>query len=374
MKEAQLYLGMDTQDVEWSLVCGTTGIPSWTGSVRAYDPLAFSQAIESARLQCGLTAGGFKVVALFEDIPWEDFVWRFLDDLGVEAHVLDATGVPPDLAGQLDEEGFYKAPTLYTMLARYFGQRDNAVLRTLPPDHAFVEDLEYSRKERIQLRKEYRRHLDRIRSIISHAGCKVPKAPNSCAFSTLRRRDGKVIETHLLARLERQRARAELVADQHALVEDEFLDYRHANAETLQKTPVPYQDEPIDMTKASRKLAVVPTPQRLLQSTPADVLLPALQNERKKIAREMVQHRDRLRNWCRQQNVEVSSDLMGRDPATYRTNEGDRLPRALVMLLRRVGERFDLAARQYAVLAHQIDHCRTESSEGTLGVSTDSKL
>ena len=169
-KKPKLYIGIDTQELKWNLVCGITEEPIWIDKIADYDVAALKRTLEFARCKCGFEYESYEPVLLFEDIPWGGSIAGFFQDNGFTVHILDETSVPAGLCEDISEEGFYSAETLYKILIRKFVNKKRTAMRTLDAQHGFARDIDILRRERKQLRREYKKHIARIRTLISDAG------------------------------------------------------------------------------------------------------------------------------------------------------------------------------------------------------------
>ncbi len=361
-KKPKLYIGIDTQDLKWNLVCGIDDEPVWVDKVSDYDAAGIKRSLEFARIKCGYEYDNYEPVLLFEDIPWEGAILEFFTDNGITAHILDDTCVPADLSESINEEGYYPAEVLYKILIRRFVKKERGVLRTRDVNHGFVDEIKILKRERRQVRKEYKRHIARIRSLISQCGCKT-KSPQTCRFDRLYNKNDEPIPLYHRARLERQRKRAELVIDQFYVVDDEFRDCLQANIEMGRDEGKITVSDPDDMHKAGSSAMVIDN-KKVLERTDPEILLDALKVELKKIRREKNSHKSQVISWLKEYGVEVDKDAEI-VPAALRIDKTHKLPRALIMLLRRMQERQAMATEQYEEIEELIKKCQEKLEQST---------
>ena len=350
----KLYIGLDTQDLQWNLVCGTAKEPVWIDKTPDYAAASLRKSLEFARCKSGFEYEGYEPVLLFEDIAWGGSIAGFFQDNGVTVHILDETSVPADLCEDISEEGFYSAEILYKILIRKFVDKKRTAFRTLDAEHGFARDIDILHRERKQLRKEYKKHIARIRTLISDAGCKT-KSPQDCRFDHLYNSNDEPMPLYHRLRLEHQRIRAELVMDHFYIVDDEFGDCLKANVEIGREEGKVHVDDPEEMKKSGLQPAEIKK-DRIIERTDHEILLKAFKIELKKLKRENNSHKSQIMSWIKNFGAEVDkkAELI---PVAVRIDRTHKLPRSLIMLLQRIQERQALATEQYGEIEGLIEHC-----------------
>lgn len=207
--EPVLYMAMELADKTWKLQF-SDGSRKRSKSVEALNRFEVLEAIGTAKAKLKLSAD-CRVISCYEAGREGFSLARWLESVGVENLVVDASAIEVNRKAKRAKTDRVDVEQLMRQLQRYVGGEMGALsVVRVPTDEA--EDWRHLHREREALVVERGRHRVRIQCLLRTQGLRVEaKAGFLEQLSGLRRWDGSPVPPELMAQLEREWARHELV-------------------------------------------------------------------------------------------------------------------------------------------------------------------
>ncbi len=209
-----LFMGIELSKSEWRLAF-SNGQTIRQRTVSAGDQKALAEEIARAKLKLGLPAT-CAVRSCYEAGRDGFWVHRLLAKLGVDNVVVDAASIEAPRRARNAKTDRLDAEKLVRKLMAYYGG-ERTVWRVVHVPTEADEDQRRPQREAGRLKQERTAHRARLQSLLALHGvtAKLNGAQQwSKAVTELRDWNGQALAAHLIAELERERVRLELVHTQ----------------------------------------------------------------------------------------------------------------------------------------------------------------
>jgi len=206
-----LYVALELSKENWRLLSSAGGKKKDSGNMSPGSVLEFNSILERAKRKFGLPEDA-RVVSCLE--AGRDGFWphRFMAQQMVEDLVVDASSMKVSRQGRRPKNDRIDVGRLLADLVRH-DRGDDDVWRVVHVPSAQDEADRHAHRELEQLKKERNQHRNRVRAILATEGVKVTGdlMKSLAKLDQLRTWNGQSLPAEMLWRLERKRARLELV-------------------------------------------------------------------------------------------------------------------------------------------------------------------
>lgn len=211
-----LLFSIDVGNKKWKL-CFSEGSVLRQTSIGARDQEALLREVRKAKEKLGLAAG-CRTVSCYEAGRDGFWIHRFLQKNGIRNWVLDPASIEVNRRSRRTKTDKLDAEKLTRLLLRVelFGERKAFSVVRVPS--AAEEDAMRTFREREKLKKEYKSHVCRIKSLLILHGIEIQN-PARCQFDKRVDWQGRPLSAGLIRELNREQHRLRLVREQLAELE-----------------------------------------------------------------------------------------------------------------------------------------------------------
>lgn len=206
-----LYFALELGDKKWKLAF-FNGEKVRQVDVPAADQQAVRRHLVLAKQRLGL-AEDAPVYSCYEAGRDGFWIHRFLQHCDIENLVVDSASIEVSRRRRHVKTDRLDAQKLVLMLWRYRCHGERKLWRVVHIPSVSEEDERRIHRERERLVKEHSQHLTRIRSLLVLHGVRV-KSPRRAVIEQLRGWQGQLLPAHIVAELQREQQRLELVEQQ----------------------------------------------------------------------------------------------------------------------------------------------------------------
>ncbi len=207
----ELYMAMELSDKVWKLAFGN-GQRERLVNVSWGDQAGLWDAVSRSKQRFGLPESA-SVKSCYEAGRDGFWIHHLLLQAGIENVVVDPASIEVSRHARRAKTDRLDAKKLLSMLRRYWVHGEKKVWRVCMVPSEAAEDERRLHRELDRLKTERTGHRNRIGSLLVTRGVKI-SSPHSCDLSELRDWAGKGLAGGLLAELQREQHRLQMVQEQ----------------------------------------------------------------------------------------------------------------------------------------------------------------